>query len=106
MVSNRPVASKHNSLCKIWNRELQKENFVYKKAYELIDKAVKQLEHKKGYIFLVYHLDLLNYLKDLNTREEGFKKVTQSYVRSLNLKDTFFEMIHENELFGEVRYSW
>lgn len=84
--------------------ELRKENSVNKKAYELINKAVKQLGSKKGYIFLLYNLDLLNYLKDLNTREEEFKKIIQSYTESLSLKDISFEIIHENELFGKVKH--
>jgi len=83
------------------NEELRKENAVYKKAYELICKACKQLENKKGVIFLVYSIDIL---RNSRVGKADFESKIQTHITSFNLRNVSFELLDKKDLFGRVSY--
>lgn len=82
------------------DNELGNEEAVYIKARELIDRAIRQLKDKRGYIFLVYSIDILNFINPLSAREEKFEKIVQSYFDAKKPENISFVMVHIDELYG------
>ncbi len=92
--------SKSGDMITITDSE-NKNTSLYKKAQDLIKKAVEQLKDKKGKIFLVYSLDLISGdHRDLKVRREEFERTCMSYFESLKCANVTLAAIPQDTLFS------
>lgn len=88
-----------NSQSQNFFSQKEKENSLFNKIKEKIDKAISQIKGEDGIIYLIYSLDLNGYLKMLDERKMELFCNAINYFQSKEIKNIKLKIVELNSLF-------